>query len=138
MTATYRKSGENGAIMVTEGTVTHAQAKPPHLTYNWMVQNGKALLNLVKNNPTAKRGLWVVTKTYRADHRRLVVLTGKETDATLSIKADVQGEADVEVTMAWWQSQKTEAWVDQNMVSFLEYPRSVHFIWGPGPGRQLD
>ena len=105
--------------MVTEGTVTHTQAKPAHLTYNWMVQNGKALLSLVKNNPTAKRGIWVVTKTYRADRRRLVVLTGKDTDVTLSIKANVQGDAEVEATAAWWQSQKTEAWIDQNMVSFL-------------------
>jgi hypothetical protein len=112
----FRREGQHGAIMVTKGNVVHHQATPAHLLYNWLVKNGRAVLN---NTPNLKRGIWLVTKTYTADSRAVALLTGDERTVTLNVNAQALGHGDIQATTEWWSSQKSEAWNVQDMVSLF-------------------
>ncbi|KAJ9622521.1 hypothetical protein H2204_011534 [Knufia peltigerae] len=110
----FRREGEHGAMMITKGNVVHHQATPAHLLYKWLVQNGRAVF---KNIPKLRRGIWLVTKTYVTDIRAVALLTGNERNVTWSVNAQALGVGNVEATTGWWDSQKSEAWVTQDMTT---------------------
>ncbi len=101
--------------MVTAGNVIHHQSTPAHLLYDWLVKNGRAVLN---KHPRITRGIWLVTKTYSTDTRAVALLTGNETTVTLNVNAQALGQGNVTTTAAWWNSQKSEAWNVQDLVRY--------------------
>lgn len=110
--------------MITKGNVVHHQATPAHLLYKWLVQNGRAVF---KNIPKLRRGIWLVTKTYVTDIRAVALLTGNERNVTWSVNAQALGVGNVEATTGWWDSQKSEAWVTQDMVRPLIFVQVLQY-----------
>ena len=122
----YRAKSDKGALLVTDGPVTYRQATPNGPLCDWIVENGKEILRRTRE---PKRGVWIVTKTFSANHRRLTVLSTKGTAVAVGIDVQAANAGQARASSSWWREQLTELWNTDHDVSAVvsEHFKVHHF-----------
>lgn len=111
----YSATSNKGALLVTKGPVKYRQATPNGPLCDWVVENGKEIL---RRNRKPKRGVWIVTKTYSVNDRRLTVLSTKGSAVTLGIDVTaLKSCAEVRASSSFWQEHAGELWNTEHDVS---------------------
>ena len=114
----YKASIGEGAILVTDGLVTKAQALPITAMCKWMNDNAERVVATV---PDAKgQDLWLITKTYSAEKRALAMLRTREDSVQLMVDANAASVGRVGATAEWWRGSKDNAWNVFEHVSTIE------------------
>ena len=118
VTTSYQASTGEGAILVTDGPVTEAQALPISAMCKWLNDNAQ---RIVAARPDANgHDLWLVTKTYSAEKRALAILRTRDDSVQLMVDADGAGVGKAGATAEWWRGSKDNAWNVFEDVSTIE------------------
>lgn len=123
VTTSYQASTGEGAILVTDGPVTEAQALPISAMCKWMNDNAE---RVIATKPDAKgKDLWLITKTYSAEKRALAILRTREDSVQLMVDANAAGVGRAGATAEWWRGSKDNAWNVFEHVSAIKAPGTV-------------
>ena len=116
ITYKYTATSDKAALLVTEGPVKYLQATPNGPLCDWVVDNGKEILRRTRK---PKRGVWIVTKTYSANHRCLTVLSSKGMGVTVGIDVTALKSAEVRASSSFWREHSGSLWNTDHDVSGL-------------------
>jgi hypothetical protein len=110
----YKALSDKAALLVTDGPITYRQADDNGPLCNWVTENGKEILRRTRK---PKRGVWIVTKTWSANHRRLTVLSNKGTAVTVGIDVQAHNAGQARASASWWREHSDELWNTDHDVS---------------------
>ncbi|OQU94989.1 hypothetical protein CLAIMM_01261 [Cladophialophora immunda] len=97
--ARFTSSSGPGAILITDGDVKQAWARPVQGLAQWLRENSRAV---VKKNPGARRQrLELVVYSYSVKRLALAVINSKDEAKTVDV---VLGTKSFQPTAAWWQT----------------------------------
>jgi hypothetical protein len=112
-TVAYENSGEEGAILLTDGDIKHNVADPQYRYLDWMDENVE---ELAKRKDVRDNGVWIVTKTFTATRRALAVAASKNSKVAWSVSAEVADAGGVEAAAEWWHGHKDSCWITHEHV----------------------
>jgi hypothetical protein len=106
----YDREEDTGAILVTDGDVTHYQIEAESSTRakDWFINNAEKVME--RYETTREKGIFVVTKTYTVQRRGVALLQSKEESLAFSLNVELQGVGKIAPEVGWWTSQKEQAW----------------------------
>lgn len=111
----YSATSDKGALLLTQGPVIYRQATPNGPLCDWVVENGNKILQKARK---PKRGVWIVTKTYSANHRCLNVLYSEGTAVTVGIDVTALNNSGVvQASASFWREHSGELWNTDHDVS---------------------
>jgi hypothetical protein len=113
----YESQGDSGAILVTNGDVTHNQITPRASTRakDWFINNAEAILQ--EYDVTKQKGIWVITKTYTAKRRAFALLHSKEASVVFEVNVELQAAGKTAPSAGWWSRLQEGVWKDHTNVS---------------------
>jgi hypothetical protein len=104
----YEATTGEGALLVVDGLVTQAQAKPVSDMCDWLDANAQ---RIEQSDPDIRsQDLWIVTDTFSAKKRPFALLRTKDDRVSLAVDADAAGVGKAGATIEWWKSAKDVAW----------------------------
>ena len=112
----FRNTSQHGAVLMTFGPITTLQLTNILDMRHWMNKHVESVVKLSDYETIAKRGLWVITRTYSAPRRRIAVL--QATDSRYKIHTGVKATSDAQVqgSAEWWNSDQSDSgWIEDRV-----------------------
>ena len=98
------------AVVVPAGNVTYLKAYPSKPYRSWMDENVSKIIKLPKADDEiiGKKGLWIITETYKAKQKAIAVLESKGSSIGYSIDVNVANIATASPSASWWSSKESD------------------------------
>lgn len=113
----YESNRTHGAVLVTEGDVTHYQIDPrsSRKAKDWFISNAPKILE--DYDTTKEKGIWVITSIYAVKRRAHALLHSKAISVSFEINVQLQGAGKIAPSTGWWKSLESATWKDHKNVS---------------------